>query len=307
MSQHAAPATPPHESRKGVAYAFAAYLLWGLLPLYLKLLGDVPALQIVAHRMLWSLALLVVVVLALRRVPAILAAVRTRLTFPMLMLSAALISANWLVYTWAVLNGHVLEASLGYFVNPLVNVALGMIFLKERLRPVQAVAVALAVCGVVLMATAQGGDVWIALALAFSFSFYGLVRKVVAIDALGGLAVETALVGPLALAWLWWVAAEGRAAFGIDGTRDILLMASGILTAVPLLMFAAGARRLRYATIGLIQYVAPTLVFFQGILLFGEKLTPVHAVTFALIWLGLVIYAADSLRAGNPTPVTPPE
>lgn len=307
MPHASASAIPPDETRKGVGYAFAAYLLWGLLPAYLKLIGHVPALQIVAHRMVWSMGLLVIVVLALRRLPAIAAALRVGRTFPMLMLSATLVSSNWLIYTWAVLNGHVLEASLGYFINPLVNVALGMFFLKEKLRPMQSAAVALATVGVGLLAVAQGGAVWIALSLALTFGFYGLVRKVVAIDALGGLAVETLLLGPIALAWLWWVSAQGQSAFGADRATDGLLMASGILTAAPLLLFAAGARRLRYATIGLIQYLAPTLVFVQGIWLFGEKLTPVHAITFALIWIGLVIYAVDSVRGGRTIPVTPPE
>ena len=298
---------PPDEARNGVILAFGAYLLWGLLPLYLKQIMDVPALQIVAHRMVWSLVLIVIVVLALGRLRGIRTALRTRGTFALLALSAILIANNWLLYTWAILNGHVLEASLGYFINPLVNVALGMVFLKEKLRRVQGVAVALAVCGVLVMLVAQGGAVWLSLALALSFGLYGLVRKVVAIDALGGLAVETALLGPVALAWLWWSAATGVGAFGIDRTTDLLLMAGGIFTAVPLLLFAAAARRLKYTTIGLIQYLTPTLVFIQGVLLFGEKLTTVHFVTFGLIWAGLVVYAIDSLRAGRATPVTLPE
>lgn len=297
----------PDETRKGVALAFCAYLVWGLLPLYLKQLQAVPPLQIVAHRMVWSLLLLSGVVLVMRRLPSILAALRTRLTFPLLILSATLISGNWLIYTWAVLNGHVLEASLGYFINPLLNVALGMLFLREKLRRWQGVAVALAACGVIVMAVAQGGAVWIALAIAFTFAFYGLVRKMIAIDALGGLAVETALFGPIAIAWLWWVETQGSGAIGVDLKMDVLLILSGAVTALPLLMFAAAARRLRYATIGLIQYLTPTLVFLQGVLLFGEKLTPVHIVTFGLIWIGLVIYATDSVRAGRATPVSPPE
>lgn len=305
MSQAAA--IPPDETRKGVGYAFAAYLLWGLLPVYLKQIGHVPPLQIVAHRMVWSMGLLVIAVLALRRLPAILAALRAGRTFPALMLSTTLISANWLIYTWAVLNGHVLEASLGYFINPLVNVALGMLFLKERLRPVQGLAVALATAGVGLMAVSQGGEAWIALALASSFGCYGLVRKVVAIDPLGGLAVETVLLGPVALAWLWWIGVQGQGAFGADRATDWLLAASGILTAAPLLLFAAGARRLRYATIGLIQYLTPTLIFLQGLLLFGETLNPLYATTFVLIWIGLALYVVDSLRAGRPLRVSPPE
>lgn len=298
---------PPDEARNGVILAFAAYLLWGLLPLYLKQIMDVPALQIVAHRMVWSLVLIAIVVLVLGRLRGIRVALRKRGTFALLALSATLIANNWLIYTWAVLHGHVLEASLGYFINPLVNVALGMLFFKEKLRRVQGVAVALAGCGVAVMVVAQGGAVWLSVALAVSFGLYGLVRKVVEIDALGGLAVETALLGPLALAWLWWSAEMGQGAFGVDRTTDILLIASGIVTAAPLLLFAAAARRLRYTTLGLIQYLTPTLVFIQGIFLFGEKMTTVHFVTFGLIWVGLVVYAIDSLRAGRATPVTLPE
>lgn len=306
MSQPA-PSARPDESTRGALLAFLAYLIWGLLPFYLKQLHAVPALQIVAHRMVWSLVLLAVLVLVLRRAPAILSALGTRLTFPLLILSATLISCNWLIYTWAVLNGHVLEASLGYFINPLLNVALGMVFLREKLRMWQGIAVALAACGVIVMAAAQGGAVWIPLGLALTFAFYGLVRKMVAIDALGGLAVETALFGPVALAWLWWVDRQGQAAFGIDMRTDALLVVSGVVTAAPLLLFAAGARRLRYATIGLLQYVAPTLVFLQGVLLFGEKMTWVHVITFGCIWTGLALYVFDSLRAGRQTPVQPPE
>lgn len=308
MSQPEPAGSPqPDEARNGVILAFGAYLLWGLMPLYLKQIMGVPSLQIVAHRLVWSLALIVIIVLALGRLRGIRTALRARGTFALLALSATLIANNWLLYTWAVLNGHVLEASLGYFINPLVNVALGMLFLKEKLRRVQGVAVALAACGVLVMLVAQGGAVWLSLGLALSFGLYGLVRKVVAIDALGGLAVETALLGPVALAWLWWSAATGVGVFGTDRTTDLLLMAGGIFTAVPLLLFAAAARRLKYTTIGLIQYVAPTLVFLQGVLLFGEKLTTVHCITFGLIWAGLVVYAIDSLRAGRATPVTVPE
>ncbi|WP_380875394.1 chloramphenicol resistance permease RarD [Sphingomonas sp. DBB INV C78] len=308
MSQQPAPAASPHdEARRGVVLAFAAYLMWGLLPAYLKQLVHVPALQIVSHRLVWSLLLLVVLVTVLGRWKSIGMALRSRGTFAMLMLSATFICLNWLIYTWAVLNSHVLEASLGYFINPLVNVALGMIFLKEKLRRVQGVAVALAASGVLVMAVAQGGAVWISLSLALSFGLYGLVRKVIAIDALGGLTVETALLAPLALVFLVWTSMQGDNRFGIDRATDLFLIGGGVVTALPLLLFAAAARKLRYATIGLIQYLAPTLVFFQGVLLFGEHLTTVHMITFGLIWTGLVIYAADSIRAGRAAPVTPPE
>ena len=284
--------------RTGLILGVGAYVSWGLLPLYLKLLHAVPSLQVLSHRVVWSLLLLAVVVVALRRVRAIRAAARGR-TLGLLCASAALIAVNWLVYIWAVQHAHVLEASLGYFINPLVNVALGVVVLGERVSRVQWVAVAIAAAGVVVLAINGGGQLWISIALALSFGFYGLVRKVAAIDALGGLTVETLLLGPVALGVIWWAGAHGQGAWGHDARLDTLLVLAGAVTAAPLLMFAAAARRLRYATMGLLQYLAPTLQFLQAVLLFGEPLRPVHFVTFALIWTGCALYAFDSVRAAR--------
>jgi chloramphenicol-sensitive protein RarD len=284
--------------RTGLILGVGAYVSWGLLPLYLKLLHAVPSLQVLSHRVVWSLLLLAVVVVALRRVRAIRAAARGR-TLGLLCASSALIAVNWLVYIWAVQHAHVLEASLGYFINPLVNVALGVVVLGERVSRVQWVAVAIAAAGVVVLAINGGGQLWISIALALSFGFYGLVRKVAAIDALGGLTVETLLLGPVALGVIWWAGAHGQGAWGHDARLDTLLVLAGAVTAAPLLMFAAAARRLRYATMGLLQYLAPTLQFLQAVLLFGEPLRPVHFVTFALIWTGCALYAFDSVRAAR--------
>ncbi|MFS0737368.1 EamA family transporter RarD [Sphingomonas sp. 1P06PA] len=278
----------------------AAYGIWGLLPLYLKLLSGVPALQILAHRVLWSLLLLAGAALLLGRGRTILAAVSAGRTALMLAASAALIAVNWLVYIWAVNGGHVLEASLGYFINPLVNVALGVAVLGERLRPRQGVAVALAAIGVLAMAIAGGGAIWVPLTLAFSFGTYGLVRKLAPIDALGGLLVETALLAPACLAVLAWAGATGAGVFGADRATDGLLILAGAVTAIPLLLFAAAAKRLRYATIGLLQYIAPTLQFVLAVTLFGEALLPIHLFTFGCIWAGCAIYAFDMLRAPRP-------
>src|SRR5204862_449010 len=211
---------------------------------------------------LWSLLLLAVVVLIARRGRAILAAARGR-TLLLLCASATLIAINWLVYIWSVQNNHVLEASLGYFINPLINVALGVALLGERIRRGQALAVGIAALGVLVLTISGGGAIWISLALALSFAFYGLVRKVAAIDALGGLTVETLLLAAPALAVLFHASANGTAAFGADRHLDLLLILAGAVTAAPLLMFAAAARRLRYATLGLLQYLAPTLQFAQ--------------------------------------------
>lgn len=286
-------------TRTGLVQGVAAYLIWGLLPLYLRLLHDVPAAQVLGHRILWSLALLAVLVVALRRGRAIRAAVKGRV-LPMLCASALLISVNWLVYIWAIANGHVLEGSLGYFINPLVNVALGVAVLGERISRVQVLAVALAAAGVLAMAVG-GGALWISLTLALSFGAYGLIRKTVAIDALGGLTIETLILAPFAAAALIVATRDGSAAWGGGLRIDLLLAFTGVVTAVPLLLFAAAARQLRYTTVALLQYLAPSLIFLQAVLVFGEPLTTTHAVTFALIWAGCALYAFDSLRAARHT------
>ena len=292
--------TDTRSTRDGLLLGVGAYLIWGLLPLYLKLLSGVPTMEVLAHRVVWSLLLLVVLVVALRRTAAIRAAARGQ-TLALLCLSAALIGGNWIVYIWSVLNGHVLEASLGYFINPLVNVALGMAVLGERIRPLQKVAVGIAIAGVVLISAASlfggsGAAWWVPITLALSFGSYGLVRKVVAIDALGGLTVETLLLFPASAAWLVYLGAHGQGTLGSDQRTDLLLMFAGVVTAVPLLLFASAARRLRYATVGLLQYIGPTLSFLQAVLLFGERLRPVQFATFVLIWAGCALYAFDSVR-----------
>ncbi len=295
----AADMTDRHDAtRSGLILGIGAYAAWGLLPLYLRLLRGVPSLEVLAHRIVWSLLLLIVIVVVTRRAGAIRAAARGR-TLALLAASATLIAINWLVYIWAVQHGHVLEASLGYFINPLVNVALGMALLGERIGRVQKAAVAVAAAGVVVMALSGGGALWISLTLALSFGTYGLIRKVAAIDSLGGLTVETALLLVPALAVIAMAQVGGQGAFGQDRTVDLLLVLAGAVTAVPLLMFAAAARRLRYATMGLLQYIAPTLQFVEAVALFHEPLRPVHLVTFALIWTGCALYAWGGWRRGD--------
>lgn len=285
------------ETRSGLILGIAAYVTWGILPLYLRLLHDVPAPQILAHRVVWSLLLLGAVVVALRRVGAIRTAARGR-TLLWLCASAGLIAVNWLVYIWSVGNGHVLEASLGYFINPLVNVALAVAVLGEKVRRWQAVAIGIAAAGVIVMAVSGGSAIWISITLALSFGTYGLIRKMIAIDALGGLAVETLLLTPVCLIVI--LTAGNDAAFGKDVRIDLLLILAGAVTAAPLLMFSAAARKLRYTTMGLLQYIAPTLQFLQAVLLFDEPLRQVHLVTFGLIWIGCAVYAWDSVRASRP-------
>ncbi|WP_244647005.1 EamA family transporter RarD [Sphingomonas sp. CFBP 8760] len=280
---------------RGLWLGAGAYILWGLLPLYLKLLTGVPAVQVLAHRVVWSLLLLAIVVVVLGRLRTVRAAARGR-TLALLGASATLIAINWLTYIWAVQHAHVLEASLGYFINPLVNVALGVAVLGERVSRVQRVAVGIAAAGVAVMALSGGGAIWISLVLAVSFGLYGLIRKVAAIDALGGLTIETLLLAPLSLVVLGWAGAAGNAAFGQERSVDLLLILAGPVTAAPLLLFAAAARRLTLATLGLLQYLGPTLQFAEAVLIFGEPLRPVHMVTFAAIWTGCALYAWDAWR-----------
>lgn len=286
--------SPDRERAIGVAFGLGAYLSWGFLPLYLKAVGTVAAPEILAHRILWSVLLLAGLAVALGRGPQLRALAARPRTLAVLGLTAVLIGANWLLYIWAVGAGRVLETSLGYFINPLVNVALGILVLRERLRRAQAAAVALAALGVGLLAVAQGGLPWVALALAFSFSLYGLLRKMAPVDPLTGLLAETALLAPLALLYL---AAFGAHDFGAAPGLDALLVLSGLVTAAPLLLFAGAAKRLRYATMGLLQYIAPTIQFLLAVLLFGETLTGAHIVTFAFIWAGLALYAGDAVRS----------
>jgi chloramphenicol-sensitive protein RarD len=291
-------------ARVGVMLGIGAYLIWGLLPLFLRLFPGVSAIEIVAHRVLWSLALLAGIALLSGKAKAVLAALRQRQVLLILLASSTLIAANWTIYAYGVLNHHVIETSLGYFINPLFNVVLGVVVLKERLRLAQMVAVGVAALGVAVLAVAQGSSLGIPLGLAFSFGTYGLLRKMAPVDAFAGLTIETALIAPFAAAILFWAAQNGHPAWGTSGTRDLLLIASGPITAAPLLLFAAAAKRLRYATLGLLQYIAPTLQFLQGWLLFGETLTPVHLVTFGCIWTGLMLYAIDGVR--HAAAVTPP-
>lgn len=293
-------------SRTGLAQGIGAYLLWGLLPLYFTLLSRVGAGEIVATRILWSLGLLVLLIVATRRWAKLRAALTNRRVLLMLTASAALIAINWLVFIWAVFNHHVLEASLGYFLNPLVNVVLGLLVLRERLDRVQTAAVLLAALGVLVLASGAGAGLWISLTLAITFGFYGLVRKLAPVESLEGLTIETALLAPLAALYLWWLG--DAIAFGSSLGLSLLLAAAGVVTAVPLLLFAAAARRLRYSTLGLLQYLAPTLQFILAITVFGEHMTLAHATCFALIWAGLFLYAGHgTLRARRARRIVPAE
>jgi chloramphenicol-sensitive protein RarD len=279
----------------GLLAAALSYALWGLFPLYFRQVASVPSFEIVLHRSVWSLAFVMLILLAHRRWGWIGEVARQPRTLGIFMASALLLSSNWLIYVWAVNNGRVLEASLGYFINPLVNVALGVLFLKERMRPAQKGALAVAALGVGWLTWTAGVPPWIALALALSFGLYGLLRKTAPLGALEGLALETALLAPLAVPALLWLSFHGGSLATADAPTWAWLLFAGPLTAVPLLLFAHGARRVTMATLGLLQYLAPTIQFLLAVWLFHEPLQPGRLAGFVLIWVALAIYSAESL------------
>jgi chloramphenicol-sensitive protein RarD len=283
-------------SPRGLAAGAAAFTIWGLFPVYLHPLSGVPALEIIAHRVTWSCLLLLGVML----LRAELGRITATLTRPSLLAglgtSALLISCNWLVYVWSVTHEHIVESSLGYYINPLVNVLLGVAVLRERPNAVQWSAIALAALAVLYLALQAGRPPWIAFALALTFSLYGFVRKVISAEALPGLATETLLLLPLALGLLVWCEATHVAAFGHAGFAiTALLIGSGIFTAVPLFLFAYGARRLPYSTVGVLQYIGPSLQLACGVLFYHESFGLTRAAGFGLLWTALVLYAADGL------------
>jgi chloramphenicol-sensitive protein RarD len=287
--------------RTGVLSAGLAFLCWGLFPLYFHALSAVAPLQIMVHRVVWSL-LFLAIILSIRGQWTWLAALRQQprvvLSFA---LSSLLLSGNWLLYIWAVNNGHVIEASLGYFINPLVNVMLGYLVLKERLRPAQWSAIGLAGLGVLWLTWQAGHMPWIALTLAASFGGYGLMRKTAKLGALEGLSFETMILFPFALAYLVWLTMHGQNDFLTTSSNSTrwLLAASGPITAIPLLLFASGARKIALSVLGLLQYIGPTIQLSLGIFLFHEAFTQARLIGFALIWSALALYAAEGLLASR--------
>ena len=274
-----------------------AYGSWGFVPLYFKAVAAAPPLELISHRVAWSVLLLLALVARKGQLPDLWPALRPGRTLAMLALASALIAVNWLVYIWAILAGRVMEGSLGYFINPLVNVGLGLVVFRERLERPVAIAVAVASLGVVWLTVGLGHLPWISLGLAFSFGAYGLVRKLVPVGAVLGLCVETLLLLPLALGYLIWAGVNGRLAFASGNLRlDVLLVLAGPITAVPLIFFAAAARRLPLSTLGFLQYLSPTLQFLLAVFAFGEPLDAARAGAFAFIWAGLAIFTAFTLR-----------
>lgn len=294
---------PDHDQPSGLPAAVAAYVIWGFLPLYLILVSSVPAFEFVGWRIVFTLPICLVIVLFRKQIPELRAAIADRKAVRILTISAALIAINWLVYVWAIQNDQVYAASLGYYINPLLNVLLGTIILKEKLNRLQWLAVALAAAGVAVLAAGAITTLWISLTLAFSFGTYGLLRKQVAVGSLPGLTIESAILLLPALGIAGWYAAS-PAGSSIDDSLwlSLAIVAGGVLTAVPLLLFAIAARRMDYSALGFIQFLAPTIVFILGLTVFKQPLLPAQAVCFALIWAALVLFVWDmwSKRKARP-------
>lgn len=285
------------QQKLGGAFAATAYTLWGIAPLYFKQISEVPAQEILIHRIVWSFALLVLMLTVMRAWSGIAAVLRQPKKMLAMLGTGLLLAGNWGLFIWAVNNHHMLDASLGYYINPLLNVLLGMLFLGERLRKLQWAAVGLAVTGVGLQLIHYGSLPWIALVLASSFALYGLFRKKLAVDAIGGLFIESMLLLPLAL-FYWWQFADSSAANLLANSvqLNLWLMAAGIVTTVPLLCFIAAARRLQLSTMGFFQYIGPSFMFGFGVFLYNEPLDPSKLLTFAFIWTALVVYSLDALH-----------
>lgn len=286
----------------GVGYAVLAFSLWGILPIYWKLIVQVAPMEILAHRLIWSFFFVFILLILHKNMKAFIGVFSDRGKFISLLISAGLITVNWGVYIWAVNANHLIDASLGYYINPLVNVALGILFLRERLSVLQIIAIGTAFLGVVILGLEFGQIPWIALTLAFSFGFYGLVKKRVGLDAEVGLAAETTAVLPFAVAYLIFnESINGWPIVNLPLSTDLQLIGAGVVTATPLLWFAQAANRVRLSTIGFIQYLSPTITLLIGIFLYKETFTQAHFISFTLIWLALILYSLSGLPLFKPT------
>ncbi len=286
----------PKQTRQGVMFALTAYFIWGIAPVYFKFIHYVPATEILTHRVIWSFFFMLALISVCRQWPQVKRACQNRKKILALALTAVLIGGNWLLYIWAVNNHHMLEASLGYFINPLVNVVLGMLFLAERFRRMQWIAVLLAVCGVLVQLWTFGSLPVIGLGLAFSFAFYGLIRKKIAVDAQTGMLFETLWLLPIAAIYLFGIADSATSHMGLNPwSLNMMLIAAGVITTVPLLCFTAAATRLRLSTLGFFQYLGPTLMFLLAVSLYDEVITQDKMITFGFIWAALALFIADAI------------
>ena len=290
---------------KGILYGVGAYALWGFFPIYWKFLHGVPALQVIGHRIGWSFLLLLAYVVARGQWQAFRTSAMKWRTIGIYSIAAVLLSFNWLIYVWGVNAGFIVETSLGYFINPLLSVLLGVIFLRERLRPLQWIPVGLAAIGVGYLTFVYGRLPWIALSLAFTFGFYGFVKKLSPLGSLYGLTLETGIVFPVAMIYLVVIGFNGSGAFLHDGPRvDFLLVGAGLVTTIPLLMFASAAKQIPLTIVGLLQYIAPTIQFLIGVFIYKEPFDHAHFIGFSIVWVALLIFAIESYMA-NRTKIKP--
>jgi len=290
---------------KGILYGFGAYALWGFFPIYWKFLHGVPALQVIGHRIAWSFILLAIYIVITRQWNEFRAAAFKPKAIGMYSIAAILLSFNWLIYVWGVNAGFIVETSLGYFINLLLSVLLGVVFLRERLRPTQWIPVGLAAIGVIYLTFAYGRLPWIALSLAFTFGFYGFVKKLSPLGSLYGLTLETGIVFPIALIYIASVGFNGSGAFRQSGALvDVFLIGAGLVTTIPLLMFASAAKQIPLTIVGLLQYIAPTLQFLIGVFLYREPFDFAHFIGFAIVWFALIIFLVESYLA-NRAPAQP--
>jgi len=283
---------------RGVLYAGGAFVIWGIIPIYWKeALGGIDAVEIVMHRIVWTLVFAIAALASWERLPKLYEALTTRRSLLLLSASAILIAINWGIFIWAVTVDRIIETSLGYYINPLVNFVLGAVFLSERLTRIQLIAVALATLGVLNQTIALGYLPWISLVLAVSFGVYGLIRKTVAVESLEGLTVESIILAPFALGYIVYLTVTQQGAFTHAGlVTDINLVIAGPLTAIPLLLFAAGARLVRLSTVGFLQYLAPSIALLIAVFMYHEPFTTAHAITFAFIWAALALITWEALR-----------
>ena len=290
---------------KGILNGIAAYALWGFFPIYWKLLHQVPALQVIGHRISWSFVLLLLFIVVTKQWQDFRSAALTAKTIGIYSIAAILLTINWLVYVWGVNSGFIVETSLGYFINPLLSVLLGVIFLHERLRTAQWVPVIIAAIGVIYLTAVYGRLPWIALSLAFSFGFYGFVKKLAPLGSLYGLTLETGIVFPIALIYLVFVGVSSTGAFRQQSAAtDLLLIGAGAVTTIPLLMFASAAKQIPLTVIGLLQYIAPTIQFLIGVFMYKEPFDQAHFIGFGIVWVALVIFWIENFLA-NRLPVEP--
>jgi len=292
--------------KKGLLYAFGAYAIWGLFPIYWKFVQQVPALEVIGHRIGWSFVLLMIVTLATRQWQK-LRALMTWRVLGVYLLAGLLLSVNWLIYVWGVNAGFIVETSLGYFINPLLSVLLGVVFLRERLRLAQWLPISMAAAGVIYLTITYGRLPWIAITLAFSFGLYGLVKKLAPLGSLYGLTLETGLVFLPAVAYLLFVEFKGAGHFLHDGvTTDLFLIGAGVVTTIPLLMFASAVRLIPLSMVGIMQYIAPTLQFLIGVLVYHEPFDRTRMIGFGMVWLALILFWAEEYLAHKSRQVTAP-